>query len=239
MRKDVLVRLAGLAIMLTLISSALVSGTYAKYTQAVTGSDTARVAKFAFNLTSGTTTATQSQVGEASFDIFSTTDTGLYNSGAGASFIAPGTTGTLQLDVDNLSEVNVSVAFALAETFTNMPAGVAKIPLYYTIEGDDQRYSDTLAGVYDDSTDSDTSYKTLAELGSALAASLPASNGTVAQSKTVTLNWTWPFAAQAGVTGQSDPDDTALGIAVATAESPAAAPSVKLAVTVTVSQIDE
>lgn len=235
MRKDVLVRLAGLAIMLTLISSALVSGTYAKYAQAVTGSDTARVAKFAFNLTSGTTTATQSQVGEASFDIFSTTDTGLYNSGAGASFIAPGTTGTLELDVGNLSEVKVSVAFALAETFTNMPDGVAKIPLYYTIDGDDQRYSDTLAGVYDDSTNK--SYKTLAELGSALAASLPASDGTVPQSKKVTLNWTWPFAAQADVNGQSDPDDTALGIAVA--ESPAAAPSVKLAVTVTVSQIDE
>lgn len=236
MRKDVLVRLAGLAIMLTLISSALVSGTYAKYTQAVTGSDTARVAKFAFNLTSGTTTATQSQVGEASFDIFSTTDGGLYNSGAGASFIAPGTTGTLELDVNNLSEVKVSVAFALAETFTNMPDGVEKIPLYYTIEGDPQRYSDTLVGVYDDP---DTSYKTLAELGSALATSLPASNGTVAESRRFTLNWTWPFAAQAGVTGQSDLDDTALGIAVATAGSLAAAPSVKLAVTVTVSQIDE
>jgi hypothetical protein len=79
MRKDVLVRLAGLAIMLTLISSALVSGTYAKYASAVSGSDTVRVAKFAFNLTDKTGAVVGSQsVGAATFDIFSTTDDGLY-----------------------------------------------------------------------------------------------------------------------------------------------------------------
>lgn len=206
MRKDVLVRLAGLAIMLTLISSALVSGTYAKYASAVSGSDTVRVAKFAFNLKDKTDTVVgnQSSVGATTFDIFSTTDDGLYENGQDGTFIAPGTTGSFDLTLENLSEVDVTASFEFKET------NEGKVPIYYTIEGYPQRYSSVLTGSY---TDGDDRYADMAAFEAAMAAEigvLEATNGTSATEKTVTVNWTWAF--EPAGTGQSNEADTALGV---------------------------
>ena len=244
MKKDLWVKLAGLAIMLTLISSSLVSGTYAKYVKQVTGADTVRVAKFAFDLKSGADTAdeTQEELEEANFDVFSTTDAGLYNNGLNGTFVAPGTSGDFELQIDNLSEVKVSVAFSLVESYTNLPDGVTKIPIYYTIDGDsdEQRYSNSLVGAYDTTPDPDMEYKSLADLAEEIKVqSLAASDGTNPVSSTsVTLNWSWRFEEQPGVTGQSNDDDTKLGIAAAAAADPGDAPSVGLKVTATVTQVD-
>lgn len=203
MRKDVLVRLAGLAIMLTLISSALVSGTYAKYASAVSGSDTVRVAKFAFNLKDKTGAVVGSQsVGAATFDIFSTTDDGLYDNGQGGTFIAPGTTGSFGLTLENLSEVDVTASFEFEET------NAGNVPIYYTIGEDSQRYSSVLTGLY-----TGGEYADMDAFEAAMAAEigvLEATNGTVANTKTVTVNWTWAF--ESAGAEQSDETDTALGV---------------------------
>jgi hypothetical protein len=212
MRKDVLVRLAGLAIMLTLISSALVSGTYAKYASAVSGSDTVRVAKFAFNLKDNKTGAVvgSQSVGAAEFDIFSTTDDGLYDNGQGGTFIAPGTTGSFGLTLENLSEVDVKASFEFKET------NEGKVPIYYTIGvgEDSQRYSSVLTGQY---ADGDGQYADMDAFEDAMAAEtevLEATNGTVATTKTVTVNWTWAF--ESAGAEQSDKTDTDLGVGTAT-----------------------
>ena len=220
-KKDLWVKLAGLAIMLTLISSSLVSGTYAKYVKEVTGSDTARVAKFAFNLKDGTNTVTQSQVGEAAFDIFSlAADSGLYDNGSGGTFIAPGTTGDFALTVENLSEVDVEASFVFTETNND------DVPVYYTIGADTQRYSSVLTGSY-----GTESYEDMAAFATAMSTAtgtLDASDGTTATTKTVTVSWTWAF--ETAGTGQADTTDTALGIG--------GNASVTLAVAVTIAQID-
>jgi len=223
LRKDTLVKLAGLAIVLTLISSTLVSGTYAKYTKAVTGSDTTRVAKFAFNLNDGTNTITESQVGTGIFDIFSYTDAGVHSSGEDGTFIAPGTTGSFALEVENLSEVDITASLALTETNTN------NIPIYYTIGAATQRYSAKLTGAY--TGDSGGNYKNLSQLATDISTgigTLQATDGATSTKGTVTLNWAWAFN-QDG-TGQTDADDTTLGIG--------GTATVQLDVAVTVTQVD-
>jgi len=227
LKKDLWVKLAGLAIVLTLISSSLVSGTYAKYVKSVTGADTARVAKFAFALKEGASElATQATDSEATFSIFDYTDTGVYNDGVNGTskFIAPGTTGSFELLVQNLSEVDVAVTMSASET------NASSIPVYYTIGAEPQRYSNILTGTY--TGDGGGTYKTLADLGTDLgtaAGTLQATDNSTATEKTVKINWTWAFTADAQA-GQSDEADTSLGI-TGTA-------TVKLSVQVTMTQAD-
>jgi len=216
-------RFAALLFVLTLTTSSLVAGTYAKYTQVVTGAGEARVAKFAFNLKDGTGTFTQSQVGEATFNIFSYTDTGVYNDGVNVEkFIAPGTTGTFTLTIENLSEVDVTAAFALTET------NAGNIPIYYTVGAEPQRYSAVLTGTYD----TDKTYGNLAALKTAMetavAGTLEATDGVTPTTASVTLKWTWAF--ETAGTGQSDSLDTALGLA--------GTATVKLTIATTVTQVD-
>lgn len=238
MKKNIAARLGVLALVLTLVTSSLVSGTYSKYTSQVTGNDTARVAKFAFNVKDGTaadtlSTATQTHV----FNIFSysATDSGVYTSAVGLDgkkLVAPGTTGKLALEVDNQSEVAVTAAFTLTE------ANTSKIPIYYTYSGGTaptQRYSDALVTkTYTPGGSGDTGiYKPLSDLASAMAASLPATDGTAANqtSKTYTLNWVWSFDQATTSATQSDSDDTTLG-------TMATLPTVNLSVATTVTQSD-
>lgn len=198
---------------MSVITLSLVSGTFAKYTHAVTGSESVRAAKFAFNLKQDEgedveLVGTQAS-DTATFDIFSYTDDGIYGNGVnGTEYIAPGTTGVFVLDVENMSEVDVSVSWEFTEINDD------DIPVYYTIEGGDQRYSSVLTGGYTgggtyrpliggegvDSLATDLSGKTL-----------QASDGTEANAtkESFTMNWAWSF--DSAGEGQTDADDTTIG----------------------------
>ncbi|MDD4493247.1 MAG: hypothetical protein PHV32_02685 [Eubacteriales bacterium] len=225
MRKNRIFILFAVVLVLTLVSTSLVAGTYAKYTKEVTGTDTARVAKFAFNLKDGATKladqTTDTSLDPISINLFDTVDEGLYSNGLNGTFIAPGTTGSLELSVDNLSEVDIAVAFDLTETNDD------SIPIYYTIGAGTQRYSAVLSGSY-----GAESYKPLTDLATdvnTLAGTVEASDGSVAESLAgITLNWTYAF--DSAGTGQTDADDTALGIA--------GTATVKLDVACTVTQVN-
>ncbi|MDD4565910.1 MAG: hypothetical protein PHE79_10620, partial [Eubacteriales bacterium] len=58
MKKNWIARIGFLALVLTLVTASLVSGTFAKYTTAVSGKDTVRVAKFDVAVGDGATTFT-------------------------------------------------------------------------------------------------------------------------------------------------------------------------------------
>jgi len=223
-KKDLWVKLAGLAIVLTLISSSLVSVTYAKYVKQVTGTDSVRVAKFAFKVKEGAVELTEGSTASATFDIFSMTeDTGVYNNGSSGTFIAPGTTGDFTISLENLSEVDVTAAFALTET------NASSVPVYYTIDGSTQRYSGVLN---DDTYDTNKTYQSMAEFAAALGTAtgtLEATDGSASTSIDVKVYWTWAF--ESAGTHQTDTGDTALGVA-------AVAPTVELDVEVTVTQAD-
>ena len=223
MKKNKIARLAAVMLALTLVSTALMSGTIAKYTAGVTGSDTARVAKFAFNIKDDGTSIGDETSTTGTYDIFTYTDTGVYNNGVNSDkFIAPGTTGTIPVTVENLSEVDVAVTFGLTETNAN------KIPVYYTVGSETQRYSSVLTGEYSDGR----SYQDIAALATAMAgATLEATEGTTASAGTYTLNWTWAF--ESAGEGQTDASDTALGVAY---DTPA---TVELGITATVTQVND
>ncbi len=212
-------KLAALTLVMTLITASLVSGTYSKYTQQVTASDTVRVAKFAFNLKdgSGGHTLTQSS-NSGAIDIFKHSDAGVYGSGS-TKIIAPGTTGTLSFTVENLSEVKVEAAFVLTETNSG------NIPIYYTLGTGTQRYSAKLTGSYDGGG----TYASLSALQDAMKiASINASDGTTPVTNTVDLKWAWAF--DSAGAAQTDDSDTALGIG--------GTATVTLAIQTTVTQLD-
>jgi len=233
LKKDLWVKLAGLAIVLTLISSSLVSGTYAKYTNTVSGGQTVRVAKFAFNLKkgadgSGATLGDQSSSSdEAVWSIFDHVDSGLYGSGTIAEgqnrIIAPGTTGSFGVQLQNLSEVKVGVTFTVLET------NAGSVPIYYTIGADTQRYSAVLDGDTYDGTETYQGMDDFAtEMGLQAATLAAVKAGDAATTKDLSIGWTWAF--ESAGTNQSDAGDTALGIA--------GTATVKLKVTAAVTQID-
>lgn len=225
MKRNRIFWLFAVVLVLTMVSTSLVSGTFAKYTKQVSATDTARVAKFAFDLSDGTNTLDEATAAPVSIDLFDTVDAGLYDDGTDGTFIAPGTTGSVVLSLDNLSEVDITVAFALTET------NAGNIPIYYTIGAGTQRYSAVLSGDYVVSVDTLT-YQTLAQMQTALnalAGTVQASDGTTAVSLAdITLNWTWAF--ETAGTGQSDTLDTALGVA--------GTATVKLDIACTVTQVD-
>ncbi|HPF18187.1 MAG TPA: hypothetical protein PLY08_01230 [Bacillota bacterium] len=81
-------KFAGLVLVLTLITTSLVAGTYAKYVTEVSGSDTVTVAKWSAVVDESTT------AGAITFDLFDTSaDTGVVDG-----LIAPGTEGSFALN---------------------------------------------------------------------------------------------------------------------------------------------
>ena len=219
MKKNWVLRLGLLAMVLTLVTMPMVSSTYAKYTSSVTGSDTARVAKFAFNIKDGEETIGSQGSLTGTYDIFTYTDDGVYNNGVNTQkIIAPGTTGSIPITVENRSEVDVAVTFVLTET------NAGGIPVYYTVGAATQRYSAVLTGTYGTGT-----YESLSDLATAMAGTtLQATNGTTPTTVTYTLHWTWAF--DTAGTNQTDALDTALGMA--------ATATVALQIATTVTQIN-
>jgi|GEM_PF-581897 len=229
MKKNLLARLGVLALAFTLVTSSLVAGTYSKYTSQVTGSDTAKVAKFAFSLKAGGTEyGNQSTSGSQTFNLFSYTDSGVYanNTSSTKDLIAPGTTGTMAYELDSTSQVAVKAILNLTQAQDG--TGTIKVPIYYTFDTVDaadhtttgtQRYSDVL---------NDTGFKTLATMStdmSAVAASLAPSDGNNAVTMKYVIHWTWDF--ENGGANQTDSNDTTLGLAT---------PNVTLTINTTVEQ---
>ena len=122
MRKNSIFGLFAVVLVLTMVSASLVSGTLAKYTKEVTATDTARVALFDFEI---------NDVNDSAFDeidLFTYVDDNVDVDGPDddEKVIAPGTTGTLTIKIDNLSEVAVLPSVELSAV------NAGGIPLTFT-----------------------------------------------------------------------------------------------------------
>jgi hypothetical protein len=108
MKRNRIYWLFSLVLVLTLVSFTLVSGTYAKYTTSISGTDSARVAKFdvlANSSFDGTDVV--------SFRLFETIldeEDDLAETDVETGLIAPGTYGMIELLLENDSEVTVNYA---------------------------------------------------------------------------------------------------------------------------------
>ena len=91
MKTNRVLKLAVLALVMTLVTSSLVSGTYAKYATSVTGTGTAVVAKWVAKFGGETAASTEN----FSFNLTDTADTNVVNGR-----IAPGTEGSFKLSYD-------------------------------------------------------------------------------------------------------------------------------------------
>ena len=116
MRKEnKLTKVAIFALIVAIIAIILVSGTYARYTTQLTGTDSVQIAKWAWNI-SGADIASDKTT--YTLDLFSTirdTD-GSAETDVAAQRIAPGTRGAFTIVVTNNSEVNAEYSVTFAET---------------------------------------------------------------------------------------------------------------------------
>ena len=120
MKKNKMMRIASVLLVAVLLSTCAISGTFAKYTSTIAGTDTARVAKWDFKV--GGTTANSSA--EFTFDLFKTikdTDDSAEDDIAptDGTVIAPGTQGSFDIVLNNASEVTATYAIAFAVTNAN------------------------------------------------------------------------------------------------------------------------
>lgn len=167
MEKNKTMKMILITLLIAMIALVLVSGTYAKYTSSASGSDTARVAKWSFTV-GGTDIVAENTF---TFDLFKTikdtdgkTETDVVSANADK-VIAPGTSGSFDLVLENKSET--SAKYGITYTVTN----TASIPVQFSVNGKD--WTDNLANVVESDTDT----------------KLDANNGT----KTITIQWKWAY----------------------------------------------
>ena len=122
MKKNRMMRLASILLVCVLLSTSVISGTFAKYTSDVTVTDTAKVAKWDIKLDGGPFTKA------TTFDFMETWTNSVNTGGQSvkANLLAPGTNGSFTLDVTNNSEVDAR--FKVNFDFSKLAA----LPLTYT-----------------------------------------------------------------------------------------------------------
>ncbi len=193
MRKEnKLTKVAIFALLIAIVAIVLVSGTYAKYTTSLTGTDKVQIAKWAWNISdadidANTTTYT--------LDLFSTIkDTATYGTTNEAHVIdgkiAPGTTGEFNIQITNKSEVDAEYSVTFGQ----------ENPLGAAIE-----YS----------TDGGNTWGTVAVLD--VDTTPIAQNQTV----TVPVQWRWAFTAEGNGVAQADRNeaDTLVGFGADTTDT--------------------
>lgn len=243
-KKNVLMRSAGLLLVLVLVTSCFVGSTFAKYVTSGGGTDEARVAKFGVKVTASSdmfaqeyATDDQGVVGTISESVVSAANPGEQKRDK---LVAPGTkkNDALTVSVTGTPEVAVEVKYEAHVTFSadhNNAEGNWKdanknyyCPLVITVNG--TRFN----GLDYEST---TDFKNAIEAAiNGLTEKYPANTDlSNSASKAVKISWEWPFENSTGAKGnQTDVNDTYLGDQAAAGN----AATVGIMVTTTVTQID-
>lgn len=186
MKKNKMMRLAAIVLMLTLLTTCAISGTFAKYTASATASDNARVAKWDIDYTQNDIDAPlNNDIVFALFDTANINDTNVKGAAADQpAIIAPGTTGSFSFTISNKSEVTAKYAI----NYTVQNNGV---PIEYSIDNG-QNWTTDLA---------DVEFTNLT-MGTGVA--------------NITIQWRWAFTGNESANyknNQTDTTDTNLGTA--------------------------
>lgn len=191
MKKNNAMRIATLLLALVIITTCFVGSTLAKYASKVTADDTVTVAKWEIEVNDTEISVANPQI---TFDLFNTikdSDPAENETDVKAGMIAPGTSGSFALKVENLSDVNATYAITLTAEESNTAVNV---PIEYAVVADDE--SVDTATWTSDPTD-------------IAATNIAMTDGTA----THTVHWRWVFGdTEAGIT-----QDTTVGIAAQTA----------------------
>ena len=126
MKKNRMMRLASILLVCVLLTTSVISGTFAKYTSQATASDSARAAKWDIQLNGKSITE------NFTFNLFETikdSNGGEEKDVAGEKLIAPGTSGSFDIKLQNKSEVTAE--YLIDYTVTN----TANIPVEFSVNG--------------------------------------------------------------------------------------------------------
>lgn len=221
MKKTGFMRAALLLLVLTLITSCFVGGTFAKYTTRASGTDTARVAKFGVQITAN---------GGTFAEEYATDDTGVAGAIAKSvvstreNVVAPGTKGEMvKMTLSGTPEVAVRVGYTAHVTVSNWTVdGAFYCPIAIKVgnlvfHGVD--YTD--AGTFASAVESE-----IADFSANYAAQTNLSTAGVTAPE---VSWEWVY--EGDGEHQTNEKDTALGNAAAPA-------TITLAIETTVTQID-
>ena len=210
MKKNTMMRLASIMLVLVLMTSSVISGTFAKYVTSGESSDTARVAKFGVVITGTTGDANQA------FAVEYPTDDNTYEDkvsvAASVNVVAPGTSGSFSnFAITGIPEVAVRVTYTPTVKLENWKADTdndgeyddeyCPIIIYvnetpYYINGTDIKDVDTLQNTVNYAIQ---------------AATKDYDPGTDLSQVNDDLNISWAWAFEGGVPGQTNEFDTDLG----------------------------
>lgn len=187
MKRNNLFKLGLFTVFVAILSLTLVSGTFAKYTSTVTGSDSAKVAKWEWQINDdkvvgGTATTA------FTFDLFNTTaeDANVAKDEKGNILLAPGTKGSFEMTIKNLSEVKGEYTITFEST---TDATITPIKYSFSNSESESDWEDTIAKL---TKTSNLAFKTGVE--------------------TITVYWKWDFS----VDTEGDTTDTNLGLSDST-----------------------
>ena len=148
MKKNRLFVLGIITMFVAILSLTLVSGTMARYTSTVTGSDSVKVAKWDVTVNTVSGKATEQEFGFNLFDTIVDTVDGAADDDVKTGVIAPGTKGEFTFTVKNSSEVNAEMDITFTYDLKN-------VPLVIKLQKDEDT-AQTLANVTNQAIDMNT-----------------------------------------------------------------------------------
>ena len=214
MKNNIMMRLSALLLVAVLLTTCVISGTFAKYVTSEESTDEAQVAKWGVTITA----PDQENLFASSYNNENVKTTASYE------LVAPNTTGALaDFAISGSPEVAVDVTYTAELTLTNWKVeGAEYMPLVFTVNN--EKYFVGKSGISD-----------IASLIDAVEAAI---GGVTANYKvgetiqdTLVVSWEWEYE-KITVPGQTDKLDTALGDIAANST----APTISLTVTCTVTQ---
>lgn len=230
-------RASGILLVLTLATSCVVGGTFAKYVTEGEGSDSARVAKWGVKVE---VTGDGFQTRYSKDDVTSSVTTDTVISSNDDKLVAPGTNGKFGgVKITGKPEVAVKVQTVADVDLSGWNVGAGGefyCPLIFTI-GDTTinglNYSSRTAG---GESSFENAIKTAIQDATTQELSPNTDLSTVGSN--ITYSWAWPFEGSTGTQAtQSDELDTVLGNNAADS-NPSNDPTIDITVTTTVTQID-
>lgn len=234
MRKNKMLRMASALLILVLLTTSVVGGTFAKYVTTAKGTDTARVAKWGVEITANGTTFASSYANDAVIGTTAIGDgTSVATSEANTKLVAPGTKGNMaKMTLSGTPEVAVRVSYT--GEFEINDKWVDKDGNFYcplTIKLSKGSTTENISGA---------SYTSKSDFETAVNNAIkgyqvdyePNTDLSTKNTDSLSIDWEWPFSSSA----ENDVKDTYLGGQAAA--NPSNAATVTVAVTTTVTQID-
>lgn len=194
MKKNRMMRLASGLLVAVLLTTSVISGTFAKYTTSQTGTDTARVAKWGVTITANGTTFATSYENDEEIGTNAVGTVNAVNNGSSDSMnlVAPGTKGELvECVLGGTPEVAVEVIYDATVTLENWEVdGSEYCPIVFKVNGDEFKI-EAGSAIPDIGT-----LKTKVEEAIEAYSAKFAANQDLSQEGTVStpdVEWEWPF----------------------------------------------